>query len=253
VGALDGKVAIITGAGGGIGKATAIVFAKEGAALALVDVNGETVASAAREVSALGARAIGVACDVQERAQVIAAVQKTVEAFGGVDILVQYAQAIPPVSPLDAVSEEDLVAAWRSGVIGGVFFMQACFPHMRDRGGGKIVNVGSGAGVRGSVNRAAYDIAKEGVRGMTKVAANEWGKHNITVNVICPAADTAALDKWRRRSPEEYEASLKSIPMGRIGDPELDIGRAVLALVGSDLRYLTGASIMLDGGSILIS
>jgi len=253
MGALDGKIAIITGAGGGLGKATTLVFAKEGATLALADLPGEGLASAAREAPALGARTISVPCDVCDRAQVNAVVQKTIEAFGGVDILVQYAQAIKPDSPLEVASEQDFVDTWRSGVMGSVFFMQACFPHMRDRGGGKIVNVGSSGGVLGTRGVGPYATAKEGIRGLTKVAANEWGKHNITVNCLCPSGMTPTFEQYWRDHPGAYEAAVKRIPMGRLGDPERDIARGVLALVGPDLGFLTGASIMLDGGTVLIS
>jgi 2-hydroxycyclohexanecarboxyl-CoA dehydrogenase len=252
MGMLDGKVAIITGAGRGLGRATANVFAKEGAALALVDIDGGTVEAASREVAALGAKAIGIKCDVQNQADVNAAVLKTVDAFGTVDVLIQYAQYIKIEVPFEDLPESEFVAMWRSGVLGSIFFMQACFPYMRGRGG-KVINVASGVGVNGARNMSGYAIAKEGIRGLTKAAANEWGKHNITVNVICPSAQSAAFERWQKEQPERFKAVLDGIPLGRVGDPELDIGRAVLALVGPDMRFLTGATIMLDGGTTLIS
>jgi NAD(P)-dependent dehydrogenase (short-subunit alcohol dehydrogenase family) len=158
MGGLDGKVAIITGAGRGLGEATARVFAKEGAALALVDVDGGNVASVSEAVAALGAKAIAIQCDVQNRAEVKAAVSRTAETFGTVDILLQFAQAMRLEVPFEQVVEDDFVVSWRSGVMGSIFFMQECFPHLRARGG-KVINLASGAGVLGLRNMSAYAIA----------------------------------------------------------------------------------------------
>lgn len=252
MGLLDGKVAIITGAGRGIGRATAHVFAKEGAAVAIVDIDQANAEAVRDELLALGGKAIAITCDVQNRSEVKSAVEETVKSFDGVDMLIQYAKFIKIGIPFEDVPEDVFVKIWKSGVMGSVFFMQECFPYMREKGG-KIINTASGAGVKGSRNMSAYAIANEGIRGLTKSAARDWGQYNITVNVICPAALTEGLERFGRENPEYYQAAMADTPLGRPGDPELDIGRAVLALVGPDMGYLTGATIMLDGGANMIS
>ena len=131
--------------------------------------------------------------------------------------------------------------------------MQACYPHLKARGGGSIVNFGSSTAIQGDVGFAPYVMTKEAIRGLTRVAANEWGRDGIRVNVVCPAGMSPAAEAFRDADPDRFARVLRSIPLGRMGHDIDDIGRAVAALVSDDLRYLTGATLLLDGGRLLVS
>ena len=131
--------------------------------------------------------------------------------------------------------------------------MQACYPHLKARGGGSIVNFGSSTAILGDRGFGPYVMTKEAIRGLTRVAANEWGRDNIRVNVICPAAMSPSAEAFRDADPERFGRVLRSIPLGRMGDGVEDIGRAVAALVSDDFRFLTGATLMLDGGRLLVA
>ena len=251
-GRLDGKVAIITGGGQGVGRGIAHAFAKEGAAVAVVDRNPETAASTASELSELGARSIAIECEVSDRDQVDAAVARTVAELGGVDVLVNCAQASRPGLPsfMDH-TEADMDLCYRTGPLGTFFFMHACFPHLKERAG-TIVNVGSATGLEGRAGFTAYAAAKEAIRALTRVAAREWGPHQIRVNAISPAAMSPATEAYAANHPDRFQQSLAAIPLGRIGDCEADIGRAVAALVSSDMHYVTGMTLMVDGGQYIL-
>ena len=247
MGKLDGKVAIVTGAGGGIGQGIALALAKEGASLTVVGRNLETLNSTVDMVKALGAEAIAVKCDVGIRQDVDRMVAETVRKFGSLDILVNNAQAASGSIPLEKTSDEDLAITMNSGFYGVWFAMQAAFPHMSERGG-KIINFGSNAAVNGLPGKSAYAAAKEAVRGITRVAATEWGQYKINVNVICPIAATPGVLKWQEEQPRQYKAAMASTPMRRFGDSEKDIGRVVVFLASDDSGYITGQTIMVDGG-----
>jgi NAD(P)-dependent dehydrogenase (short-subunit alcohol dehydrogenase family) len=201
------------------------------------------------EIHAAGGAIEIVPGDVGVRADVQRAVDTCIATYGGLDALVNNAQTLEFNTPLLEITDANIEIPFRSGTLGSLYFMQACYPHLKKRGGGSIVNFGSAAGVDGLAGFGPYAIAKEGVRGLTKVAAREWGPDNIRVNVICPAGLTESVRDMMERQPEFFVGKVEEIPMGRIGDPEEDIGRAVAALVDDDLAYLTGATINLDGGT----
>jgi NAD(P)-dependent dehydrogenase (short-subunit alcohol dehydrogenase family) len=246
VGVLDGKVAIVTGAGQGIGRGVALAFVKEGAAVAVVGRTEDKVVRTVRELTALGGRAISVARDVSTREACNESVTAALDAFGGVDILVNNAASTTPVA-FEDITDENITSDFGSSLFATIYFMQACFPHMRDKGG-KIINFGSGAGTSGSPMHGAYAAAKEGIRGLSKVAAHEWGRYGINVNVVCPGALTPmseAAGKLKGRTHEEWAAR---VPLQRIGDAERDIGRTCVFLAGPDSDFITGRTLHIDGG-----
>lgn len=258
MGKLQGKVAIITGGGRGIGRGIALAFGAEGATVVVASRTAATVQAVQHEVEALGARALGVSCDVAEPEQVSALVARTVAAFGAVDILVNAAQGFgTPEAPmpfpqplaLEAIPDAEWDFTLRTGLMGTLWCMRAVFPHMKDRGG-KIINFGSLAGQRGSAGSAAYNATKEAIRALTRTAAREWGRYRINVNVINPAARSHALDEYQKSNPHKID-SARQVPLGRLGDPLTDIAPAALFLASSDSDYVTGLTMMVDGGLLM--
>lgn len=247
MGILDGKIAIVTGAGQGIGRGVSLAMAKEGASIGVVEVNPETAERTAKEVEAAGGPAIAIECDVRQRQNCERAVAGVVKAFGGVDILVNNA-GWGPVKPMLDTSDEDMNNAFAVSVMATLWFMQLCQPHLKARRGGSIINFGSAAGTSGLANHAAYAVAKEGVRALSTVAAREWGRYGITVNTICPFAASPSQQEWAAEHPRMYEAFLATNPLGRAGDCEEDIGRVAVFLASHSARYLTACTLMVDGG-----
>jgi NAD(P)-dependent dehydrogenase (short-subunit alcohol dehydrogenase family) len=206
------------------------------------------------EIRAKGGTVKFEAGDIGARTDVDGAVERTIAVFGGVDILVNNARTWEPDRSVLEITDEILEVPFRSGLLGSLYAMQACYQHLKARGGGSIVNFGSTTGVIGMVGWGPYSIAKKAVRGLTKAAAREWGPDNIRVNTVCPAGLTGRSTAMAEADPVAWDARVKGIyPLGRLGDPEQDIGRAIAALVSDDLAYLTGATLMLDGGSHFLS
>lgn len=251
---LQGRIAIVTGAGAGIGKGIARRFASEGATLVLGEYNAETGAQAADELRRdFGSQAVFVHTDVTRRADVDAMVKTALERFGKADILVNNAWARRPGGPFAARVEQqadaDLDHAWRIGAMSALWAMQAVFPTMRAQRWGRIVNLCSLNGVNAHPFSADYNMAKEALRTLTRTAAREWAQYQICCNVICPGAATEAYQRFAAANPENAAAMLKLNPMGRMGDPETDIGGVALFLASEDCRYLTGNTLFVDGGS----
>jgi NAD(P)-dependent dehydrogenase (short-subunit alcohol dehydrogenase family) len=245
---LKGKVALITGAGQGIGQGIALALAAEGVDLLL---SGRTVAKVeetARQARERGVRAIAVACDVKSADDLAQTVDTAVRDLGGLDILVNNAQEVP-LGPLDAVSDAAFAAGFESGPLASFRLMKLAHPHMAARGGGTIFNFASSAGIRWDMaNYGCYGAIKQATRALTRAAAAEWGREGIRVLTIAPHAESPGLKGWIENNPHEAEAFFRTIPLGRIGRLEEDIGRAIVALCGQDLSYLTGATVPLDGG-----
>jgi NAD(P)-dependent dehydrogenase (short-subunit alcohol dehydrogenase family) len=246
---LASKVAIVTGAGSGVGRGIAIALARNGAS---VVASSRTVAkceTAVAEIEAAGGTAIAVECDVTRPAHIAACVQRAIDAYGGIDILVNAADDPRVDVPFLDLTEEVMDASWQTGVMGTVRCMQACVPHMLERGEGAIVNIASGAGLLAPVGMAAYSAAQEAIRSLTRTAAVELGPMGIRVNVICPVASgSESLDRWIVRDPERLAAYVANTPLRRVGDPVDDVGEGVVFLCGPQSRYVTGTTLMLDGG-----
>ena len=250
------KVAIVTGAGQGIGAGIAAAFGAEGARVVVAGRTTRKLERTVDAISAAGGTALPLQCDITDRTQIDAMVVRTVEAYGTVDILVNNAQSgltgpsVREPLALEDVSEELASEMYCGGPLGSLWMMQACFPHLRVRGGA-IVNFGSRLGLMGEAGSAPYAMAKEATRALTKVAAREWGPHGIRVNEVVPMAISATVRDYYENNPDQFEQRLAHIPLRRLGDCEADIGRAVAMLVSDDMSYLTGATLCLDGGFVI--
>ena len=195
-----------------------------------------------------GGEALPVAGNVKDAQSLAAMVEGAVGRFGGLDILVNNAQEVPN-GKLEDVSDEAFIAGFESGPLATFRLMKLARPLMAARGGGVIVNLASSAGIRWDMTGyGAYGAVKQATRVLTRAAAAEWGRQNIRVLTIAPHAESPGLKWWIANNAEEAEAFFRTIPLGRIGKLEEDIGRAVAALCSSDMAYLTGATIPLDGG-----
>lgn len=249
---LDEKVAIITGAGQGIGKGLALALAKRGVKVVCIGRRLAPIEETAEEIKALGGQALAISCNTADREMVNEVVKKTVEAFGTVDVMINNAQSIPQSAPVEDTTYDSMYLAWSTGTIGALNFMQACFPYMKEQGEGRIINFASATGMFGYAGQLAYASNKESIRGMTKIAAKEWGKYGITVNVVLPGAESPAAKEWAKKFPEQYAAQLESQPMHRLGDPETDIGAAVAFLAGPDSAFYSGQSMIVDGANSIM-
>ncbi|MGW0582394.1 SDR family NAD(P)-dependent oxidoreductase [Streptomyces sp. NPDC002920] len=247
---LSGRAALVTGGGQGVGRGIALALAAEGAAVVITGRTERTMKDTADEIAGRGGRVHTVLGDVGDRDDVDRMVAETVREFGRLDTLVNNAQSSVQ-RPLEQTTYDDLELTYRSGPLAVFHAMQAALPHLRESRG-SVVNLGSSAAVQGEVSFAAYAMAKEAIRGLTRVAAREWGAYGIRVNVVCPAALSPAAEEFFAAHPDKAERVLSAIPLGRMGDPETDIGRAVAALVSDDMTYLTGATLMLEGGRTLL-
>lgn len=251
MGRLEGKVAIVTGGGQGVGLGIARMFAREGAAVVLTGRDADKIARAAGDLEALGAKAAVAPGTAGVRADAEAAVRKAIESFGKLDILVNNAQTSRPGTPFIDTDDETIQLTLQSGLVGSIQHMQAAFPHMKDNGG-SVINFGSREGIFGGQGFGIYAATKEGIRGMSRVAAREWGPHKIRVNVICPAALSPVAVKYLAEHPTEAEMYRKEISLGYFGDPEGDIGPVALFLASDDSRYVTGQTINADGGQMML-
>ena len=174
-------------------------------------------------------------------------VAKTVAAFGGIDVLINNAQASASGVTLEKHTLEQFNLAMYSGLYAVYHYMQACYPYLKESKG-SVINFASGAGLFGNYGQCSYAAAKEGIRGLSRVAATEWGADGINVNVICPIAWTAQLENFQKAYPEAFKVNVHMPPMGYFGNPELDIGRACVALASPDFKYMSGETLTLEGG-----
>ncbi len=251
MGRLEGKVAIVTGSGQGIGRGIARRFAREGARLVLAEWKLHRAERVQQELAELGAESIVVPTDISERAQLEQMVARAVEAFGGVDILVNNAQTFTPNVPFQDKTDEMWAVSLWTGPMATWWAMCAVYPVMKARGGGRIINFASLNGELGQRLTVDYNASKEAIRAITKTGAREWGHDGILVNAIAPGAASPVYQAWAARQPEmaRQQETLKPIP--RAGDPEQDIGGVALFLASDDSRYLTGHTLFVDGGSWL--
>ena len=247
-----GRVVIVTGASKGVGRGIALHLASRGARLALTARKPEGLEAAAAEVRALGAECLTAGLNVADRDGAFDLVARTVERFGRVDGLVANAQTFRPVMPLTDVTGRDLDIVFDTGPKGTLWGMQAVFPHMREQGWGRIVTMGSNAALTGASGYGPYSASKEAIRSLTRTAAREWGGYGITVNCVCPVSVAHRLPPGD--DPDRaavYASTFAAQPIARDGDAVEDIGPVVAFLLSDDCRYVTGQTLMADGGAFL--
>jgi NAD(P)-dependent dehydrogenase (short-subunit alcohol dehydrogenase family) len=244
---LDGKIAMVTGAGQGVGQGIALALAEEGCDVAVLGRTLSKVEATAELLRARGVQAEAVECDVADVQAIPAAVEGVVSTFGGLDIQVNNAYS-GAYGPLLSMSDRSFQRGFVSGPFATFAFMKAAHPHLKERRG-NVINLVSSSTVRWDLSTyGAYAAAKWAIRSLTRAAADEWGRDGIRVNAIAPHALSPGLAGWVEANPEEAEEFARTIPLGYIGDCEEDIGRAVVAIVSPAMRYLTGATVPLDGG-----
>ena len=233
---MSNKVAVVTGGTSGIGRATAL-----------------TLKDAGYTVYELSRRAEGVeglhhiSADVTDQQAVNDAVAQIMEAEGRIDVLVNNAQASASGVTLADHTTDQFDLAIYSGLYATFYYMQACYPYLKETKG-SVINFASGAGLFGNFGQCAYAAAKEGIRGMSRVAATEWGPDGINVNVVCPLAWTAALENFQEAYPDAFTANVHMPPMGHYGNVETEIGRVVVQLASPDFKFMSGETLTLEGG-----
>lgn len=245
---LEGRAAVVTGGADGIGQGIARRFAAEGASVIVADYDAERGPAVAEELQALGAKATFIRCDVTSRDDVFGAVDLCVQQFGSVDILVNNAYRGEGPVRIERKTDERFDDALKMCLFATKWAMERALPHMKARGWGRIINMASLNGVNAHMGSADYNAAKEAVRAYSRTAAREWAPYGICVNVICPAAISAAYRRFAEVAPDVAAATAAANPMGRMGDPETDIGGVALFLASDDARYLTGNTLFVDGG-----
>lgn len=250
---LQNKVAIVTGGGQGVGFGIASAFARNGAKVLITGRNlgkleeaAANIADVAQDTSAIAV----MTADVRRRGDANATIAKAIKVFGQLDVLVNNAQISAPGMLLEELGDDVIASTLESGLLGTIYHMQAALPHMKGKGG-SIINLGSREGIEGGVGFGIYAATKEGVRGVSRVAAREWGQFDVRVNVINPAALSPAASTYLEQYPDEAARYLKQIALGRFGDPRNDIGPVAVFLASDASHYVTGQTINVDGGQVM--
>lgn len=261
MGFLTGKTVIITGGGravlqdgscGSIGYGIATAYAKEGANIVITGRNVKKLEEAKAELEEnFGIKVLPVQADVSagtdNETTVANVIKQAVDTFGRIDVLINNAQASASGVTLADHTTEQFDLAVYSGLYAAFYYMKACYPYLKETKG-SVINFASGAGLFGNFGQCAYAAAKEGIRGLTRVAATEWGPDGINVNVVCPLAWTAQLENFEKAYPEAFKANVKMPPMGHYGNVETEIGRVCVQLASPDFKFMTGETLTLEGG-----
>ncbi|MDE2596893.1 MAG: SDR family oxidoreductase [Sphingomonadales bacterium] len=243
-GRLSGRNAVVTGGGGGIGRGIALRLAAEEASVVIADFDAELGQSCAAEITMRDGSARFIQTDVTRRESI----EAMMAAAGEVDILVNNAWRGTGQQRVENKTDEQFDLALRFGVYAAQWAMRAALPHMKRQGWGRVVNIASLNGVNAHVGTADYNVAKEGLRALTRTAAREWAPYGICCNIICPAALADSMRRVMAQQPGMIEAIESANPMGRMGDPEADIAPVAAFLASDDARYVTGNTLFVDGG-----
>ena len=240
---------VITGGGKGIGFGLAKAFAREGSDLVITGRHeGRLVEAKEKLEREYGINVLPIVADGADEEATKRVVAAAVERFGRIDTLINNAQVSKSGLPLIEHTREDFDLAINSGLYAAFFYMKECYPYLKESKG-SVINFASGAGLFGKLGQSSYAAAKEGIRGMSRVAAAEWGPDGIRVNVVCPLAMTESLQEWKENYPDLFAKTIQGIPLGRFADPTEDIGRVCVFLASDDASYVTGETVTLQGGS----
>jgi NAD(P)-dependent dehydrogenase (short-subunit alcohol dehydrogenase family) len=248
--ALSGRTAIVTGAGSGIGRGLALSLAAAGCRVVLAVRRESTGEETAALIETEGGISLVVQCDVTQEGDIVRAVEQGVREFGGLDIVVQNANAADSAHPmaLETVTAENFHTQSRVAWDAAFWLARASLHHLKKSAAGRFILLGSAFGLHGAGFNPVYAALKGGYRGLSKALAREWGRYGITVNAIQPAAATEPTEIFFNQYPEVRDAYMKNFPMGRMGRPREDIGGAVVALCSDDCGFVTAQSIQVDGG-----
>lgn len=244
---IEDKVVLVTGGAAGIGAGISRRLLSGGAKVVVVDLNAESGRTMER---ANEGRLVFVHGDVSDRAVADSAVQVAVDALGGLHALVNNAH-VSRQKPFIEHTMEDWQLSFNTGFQATHNFMLAAYDQLRQHRG-SVVNFASGAGIRGMPTQASYAAAKEAIRGLSRVVAHEWAPDGIRVNLVAPIALTEGVAQWAEQFPAQYKAMVAGIPLGRAGDPETDVAPVVEFLISDASQYMTGQTLMADGGSIML-
>jgi NAD(P)-dependent dehydrogenase (short-subunit alcohol dehydrogenase family) len=248
---LAGKVAIVTGAGQGIGEAIALAYAREGAKVLITGRTLSKLDDVAGKIRDGGGEVIPLEALAGDQAHTRLTVERALSAWGRVDTLVNNAHSFTDYLPIeDPKMEENCMTDFQSAFFGSLQLMQACYPHMVAQGGGSIINMGSSYGIRCEPGFLAYAASKEAIRALTKTAAREWGKHKIRVNTILPSA-LSPKAIWYLEESKTYDLELSKVAMGRFGAPE-DIAPTAIFLASDESDFVTGQTIGVEGGATML-
>jgi NAD(P)-dependent dehydrogenase (short-subunit alcohol dehydrogenase family) len=243
---LAGRTAIVTGGGQGIGKGIAMALARAGARVVIFGRTESTLRAAQNDIAAFGGNAVPVVGDVASPADRERLVRETLDQFGSIDVLVNNAAFIPHGDVL-TIKEHVIESAWQAGPLASLMLMRLCHPHLK--GGGSIINLSTAQALNPRPGAGIYAATKAALNLISRSAAVEWGSDGIRVNTIMPFGESDAVKAFFANESDAAQEILATVPLGRVGDPELDIGRAVVFLASDESRYMTGAVLPLDGGA----